>query len=255
MKRIAFYLLGLLWLTYACSNDSASSSSNTPLIKQVQSTYGTNSITFDYSYVGAKIKSISILASGMQRELKFEYTGDLITKELSFFDGQVIAQTVYDYDEQNRLAHQKMTEMEEGSIDEAFYTYNNDNTITALYYAESFQSGYDLYRTSKIFLNSDGAVFKVQDLINDTWVTRVEATFASYLNAFNNITGYRKIRLFDEGYYKFDSYTQYLEDGSLYNAATFQYPLGGPNYPAQSIQTLTNPDGSSSITTSTYTYL
>lgn len=255
MKRIAFYLLGLLWLTYACSSDSASSSSNAPLIKQVQSTYGTNSITFDYSYVGTKIKSINIVANNVQRELKFEYTGDLITKELSYFDGQLIAQTVYDYDDQNRLAHQKMTEMEEGFIDEAFYTYNNDNTISALYYAESFQSGYDLYRTSKIFLNSDGAVFKVQDLINDTWVTRAEATFTSYLNAFNNITGYSKIRRFDEGLYKYDTYSQYLEDGSLYNTATFQYPLGGPNYPAQSIQTLTNADGSSSSTTSTYTYL
>ena len=124
-----------------------------------------------------------------------------------------------------------------------------------MYYAESFQADYALYRTSKIFLNADGAVFKAQDLINDIWVTRVEATYTSYLNAFNNITGYRKIRLFDEGYYKFDTYTQYLDDGSLYNTATFQYPLGGPNYPAQSIQTLTNPDGSTSTTTSTYTYL
>jgi hypothetical protein len=255
MKRIGYYLLGLLWLTYACSNDSASSNANAPLIKQVQSTYGTSTITFDYSYVGTKIKSINILASGVQRELKFEYTADLITKEQSYFDGQVIAQTVYDYDDQNRLAHQKMTEMEEGFIDEAFYTYNNDNTISALYYAESFQSGYDLYRTSKIFLNSDGAVFKVQDWINDTWVTRLEASFSSYLNAFNNITGYAKIRRFDEGLYKYDTYTQYLDDGSLYNTATFQYPLGGPNYPAQSIQTLTNPDGSTSTTTSTYTYL
>jgi hypothetical protein len=148
-----------------------------------------------------------------------------------------------------------MTEMEEGFIDEAFFTYNNDNTISALYYAESFQSGYDLYRTSKIFLNSEGSVFKVQDWINNTWVTRLEATFSSYLNAFNNITGFTKIHRFDEGLYKYDTYTQYLEDGTLYNTSSFQYPVGGPNYPLQSIQTLTNPDGSTSTTTSTYTYL
>jgi hypothetical protein len=255
MKRIGYYLLGLLWLTYACSSDSASSSAAVPLIKRVQSTHGTNTITFDYAYDGTKIKSINILANNVQRELKFVYTGELITKEQSYFDGQLIAQTIYDYDDQNRLVHQKMTETEEGAIDEAFFTYNNDNTISALYYAESFQSGYDLYRTSKVFLNSEGSVFKVQDWINDTWVTRLEASFSSYLNAFNNITGYAKIQPFDEGLYKYDTYTQYLEDGTLYNTSSFQYPLGGPNYPLQSIQTLTNPDGSTSTTTVTYTYL
>jgi len=255
MKSIGYYLLGLLWLTYACSSDSASSSATVPLIEQVQSTNGTSSITFDYNYVGTKIQTIDITANGVQRTLQFEYTGEVITKEQSYFDGQILAQTIYDYDDQNRLVHQKMTEMEEGYIDEAFFTYNNDNTISALYYAESFQSGYDLYRTSKIFLNSEGSVFKVQDWINDTCVTRLEASFSSYLNAFNNITGFIKIHRFDEGLYKYDTYTQYLEDGTLYNTSSFQYPLGGPNYPLQSIQTLTNPDGSTSTTTATYTYL
>lgn len=249
MKKILLVFCLVLILS-SCSNDSSENDSN-PLIKEVRVTTNSSPLVFKYFYNGNKITSIQI---GNSLFNQYEYEGDLIVSLFNYQNGDLSLEVHYEYDSHNRLIKETSTEFNEGSSDMRTYTYNADNTITRLCYNSLLASPSNLYLTSKIYLDTSGKFFKVENLMASNWVTNLEVTYTNIKGPLKNIIGFDKLILFSDIKIGFDTYTDYYDTGSINHSSIFEYTVNSNNYPTQRTQTLTNSDGSIALSNYEFIY-
>ncbi|WP_333600659.1 hypothetical protein [Flavobacterium sp.] len=254
MKKIYLVVAFVAVLFTACSSDS-NTSSTSGLLKEIQMTTvsldNTSSMTLKYSYNGNKLSTIK--REGYW-ESHYTYTGNLITSVSNYDHGDLLLKIDYEYDNQDRLISSAITEYQQGFSDFTTYSYNTDNTVTKLSYNGTPQNPEDLYLTSKITLDDQGRFVKLEDFDEGAWVTKTQATYASNFSPWRNVIGFDKFLIFTDGKNLFATYDQLNNVAGYNNSSVFEYTLNGLNYPTQCIQTLTNSDGSTSVTTSNYSY-
>ncbi|MGL2966522.1 hypothetical protein [Flavobacterium sp. XGLA_31] len=257
MKKIYFFLTAIVLLCYACSSDSADNSDAAPLLKEVQSTYvsstGTSTMVYRYTYNGNKI---STLKMDDYWESHYTYEGDLIVSFSNYSYGDLMVKTDYQYDNEDRLIKETATEYQEGASETITYTYNSDNTITALFYDGTVANPANLFQTSRITRDSAGRPTVMEDWDGTGWVTRLQASYSSYYSPLRNIVGYDKLLFFLDVKNGFATFAQLNNtvNPQFNNASVFDYTVNAANYPTQRIQTVTNNDGSTTVGTSNYIY-
>ena len=249
MKKILLVFC-VLFLLSSCSSDSTGNNSN-PLIKEVRATTNSSPLVFKYFYNGNKITSIQ---TGDHLENRYVYQGDLIVSLFIYNYGELDVEAHYEYDTQDRLIKETATEFQEGSSDLRTYTYNNDNTITRHCYSGLTASSSNLYLTSKIYLDTTGKFFNVEDLIASNWVSTLQVTYTDINSPLKNILGFDKIILLSDVNKSFDTYIDNYETGSVNHSSVFEYTVNASNYPTQRTQTLTNSDGSTYVSTYEFIY-
>jgi hypothetical protein len=245
-----------LVLLNACSGDSGSDSSNR-LLKQVNSHTAsadlTSDIVFQFTYTGNKIKSIK---SGDYYETKYVYSGDLITSISNYNNGDLMYKVIYAYDSEGRMVRATATEYQEGASELNTYTYDSGNTITRLTYDGTTENPASLTKTSTISLDVLGRFIALEDFEGSGWIIKILASYTSYNSPLRNIVGYDKLLSFNDVKNCFATYDQLNNSpgNGFNNSSVFEYTVDSANYPTQCVQTLTNTDGSTSVTTNNYVY-
>ena len=254
MKKYGL-LLGLVFLMNACSSSDEDNSGG-PLIKEIQSETVsgdfTSQMVFRYSYNGNKIKSIK---SGTSWQSLYTYAGDLITKIENYHGQDLMFRVYYEYDDEGKMIREQVMEFQEGAAELYTYTYNSDNTITKLTYNGMTENPANLSRTSRLVLDASARIVRQEDLEGSAWVTKIQATFTDHNSPLRNIVGFNKLLTYGDASFAYATYEKMNPNGiGLYNSSVFAYTVNGADYPIYRTQTLTNQDGSTSVTTSNYIY-
>ncbi len=255
MKKVYLLLVIVIALFTGCSSDSEGSSNR--LLKEVQSetvsTDFTSNIVFKFTYTGNKIKSIK---SGDYYETKYAYSGDLITSLSNYDHGDLMYKVLYAYDSEGKMVSATATEYQEGTSELNTYAYNSDNTITRLTYVGTTENPANLTKTSKITFDFLGRFVKLEDLEGSGWIIKIQASYTNYISPIRNIVGYDKLLSFNDVKNSFATYDQLnnTAGSGFNNSSVFEYTVDTANYPTHCIQTLTNTDGSTAVTTNNYSY-
>lgn len=198
MRKALLFAMSLALVFTSCSSDSSSSSSTTGTkLTKIIETYDDGTIeNTNFEYNGNKIVSISSDLD-LQDETFYTYTGDLITKEESFFDdgeGYSFSEVIdYEYDSNGRLIRSTRTDSSGTDVTVDDFTYNANGTITFTTTENSV-----LDATGTIYFNGDQPFKKeVTRNIGTTWesVTVEENFFDDKVNPMNSIIGLSKIEI------------------------------------------------------------
>lgn len=227
MKKIAL-LLGAFALTFtSCSSGGDDSSETTDpnavLPKKVISEDADGEFTDNYFYNGTKLTKIE--STDGQKEV-FTYTGDLITKVETFYDGVLDVTELYTYDSSGRLISYTTNFADSPDFDsQETYVHNANGTISFTL----IESG-EVYSTGVFTMIGNDVLNVVSnyDFGFGPVTTTNSYTYDTKFTPFKNITGYK--------WYSFAG-SENITSGFDHNVLTF-----------------TDSETSSNNSTSTYTY-
>jgi len=253
MRKALLFAMSLALVFTSCSTDSSSSSSTTGTkLTKIIETYDDGTIeNINFEYNGNKIVSVSSDLD-LQDETFYTYTGDLITKEESFFDDGAGYTShdvvVFEYDSSDRLIKSTMTD-DAGYVEVDDFTYNTNGTISFV-----TTSGGSTIASGVIYLNGNQPYKKeVTENTGYSWVE--ENFFDDKVNPMNSIIGLSKIEIACPTFYRgFSVTTNNLIEVKIDNVTdwSYVYTYNSNNMPATDVYTEpSNPDNNS---TSQYIY-
>lgn len=243
MKKIILFLFVVI--LNSCSNNNNNAASETILLKKAVR-LGTNGFAdneFDYYYVGNKFLEIKY---NQQTLLKYYYNGNLISKvERYFSDNTKELETTYQYDENEKLTSEKITNFidNEISITTTYYTYETDGTVSFLKYNGETVSIGELIQTGKYYYNNNDMIKSVNTLISTGEEFTTIYTHDSKNSVFKNVLGWNKIISNSDG--KVNNIltsSTYNSNGELLNgySSTNEYTYNSLNYPTSLSSTINN---------------
>lgn len=169
MKKILFSCLTASLLFMSCSDDDSAgtNNNNSPLVSTLQKTYENGQIEeiFTSEYSNGRIVILKWFTSENVQigYTEFNYSSGLLSDMKSYMNNELLIDTEYTYDSQNRLINIQNTSNEQGtSVYNTAFTYNSDNSIVSVSTGAS-----SLPDTTTFYMNSDGLIYKEIDSNNN----------------------------------------------------------------------------------------
>lgn len=227
MKKIALLLSVFALIATSCSSDGDDSSeTNDPgvvLPKKIVSEDLDGEYTDNFFYNGTKITKVE---STDGQKTVFTYTGDLITKVETFYDGELDLTELYGYDASGRLISYSIINADfPDSNSQETYIHNTNGTISF-----TLMEGGEVYSTGVFTMTGNDILNVVSnyDFGFGPVTTTNSYTYDTKFTPFKNITGYK--------WYMFAG-SENITSGFDHNVLTF-----------------TDSESSSNNSTSTFTY-
>lgn len=235
MKKIYLGIIALTLFLNACSSsDDSSETTNDVLLSKIVETYDDGFVsTLLLTYNGNKI----VKADWDGEEVtEFTYTGNLITQEEYFFEGDLEDVITYQYDANERLIRSTRVETN-GFTEVDEYTHNANGTVSFVTErdGELIAEGTFYFSNNRPYKKEITTYF--EGFESDEVI---EVTFDDKNEPFKNVTGYNKLSI------ALPNYMSEIEDPSnnvltvKRNAVTIlstTYTYNSNNYPATSITT------------------
>jgi hypothetical protein len=231
MKNLALAFV-LSFFFFSCSNNDSQDSPNSgPLL--LRKTITSNSqgvIETNYNYNGNKIINATSTAGS---EIKFYYTGDLITKFEIYENNVLIHTRLLNYNSQNNLSSTIELNHTNNQGDKSTLTYNSNGTITHNMYSGDLISQTFLWGTFTATITNDEITSLVDESNNITYT----ATYDSKNHFMRNVLGFGKTRM------SLGSGTYRNMRGVLQNITELKIrPQNGIQYTKETIQMTYNSD-------------
>ncbi len=196
MKKITTTTLLILTLFInlsSCSKEDTSNSADLLLPKKIVSENGNGKkTTTNISYDGNKI--VETISDDGSKTV-FTYTGNLITKEHSFRNGDSgVIEEQYDYTYEKDNLKSFIYTHSGGHKSKGNYIYNSDGTINIEYYSINFDTGVETKSqyASLLIFNNDKLVKTVDS--NDFYITTTILEWDTKNSPFKNILGFNKLK-------------------------------------------------------------
>lgn len=184
MKKVILFLSAITITLSSCSSsDSSSSTTNVDdvLPIKITDTYNDGSVVSNITYNGKKIKQVS---SNDGELIKYTYTGDLITKVETFYDGELDTTETLTYNASGQLIG--YTDISDFWDNQETYTYNSNGTVSFTRIADG-----TLYSSGTITMIGND-VSQVVINYDDTGLTSTNTyTYDTSYSPFKNIVGYK----------------------------------------------------------------
>jgi len=195
MKKITCLLaVATLLFTSCSSSDDTDNNSNVVLPTKFVQTYPSGQIyggTVEYD--GNKLKKITDIEDNKEYSLYF-YTGDLITKIESYYDGNLDYLTTYEYNTNKQLVKEIETDIAAKKVDMlTTYVYNANQTVSEK--RIEYSSSNTEYITNKTYTLVNGEISKI--VTDDAIETYI---YDSKNSPFKNVLGFDKIYELIESY-------------------------------------------------------
>ncbi len=149
----------------SCSDDDSAgtNNNNSPLVSTLQKTYENGQIeeifTSEYSNGRIVIQKWFTPENIQIGYTEFNYSSGLLSDIKSYMNNELLIDTEYTYDSQNRLINIQNTSYEQGtSAYNTAFTYNPDNSISSVLTGAS-----TLPDITTFYMNSDGLIYKEID--------------------------------------------------------------------------------------------
>jgi len=243
MKKIVLSLIALTVLSACSSSDDNNNNpdTTTPLVSKIVETYEDGFVeTLLLTYNGTKI--VKSNWNNGEEVTEFTYTGDLITKEEYFFDGELEDVITYEYDTNQRLI--KSTRVDSfGDIEIDLYTHNANGTISFV-----TETNDELSADGTIYFDSNGNPNKKEITNYFMGFESTEIITVTYDNKnepFKNVTGLDKISFALPNYSAFEASLNnpLTINTNGVNNTTHTYTYNSNNFPATSTTVTTDFEG------------
>ncbi|EMY3482255.1 hypothetical protein AAIP36_000463 [Flavobacterium psychrophilum] len=190
MKKIFYTLCALSLLLISCSKDDttvATAPENTTtniLPKKIIEERVTGILTYD----GNKLLAVTY----PYKKTVFTYTGDLVTKIISYSNNATSQITDYTYDN-GKLKIIDLNEIDSPSTNKTVLTYNTDGTITYIRTAKNKQTGIETpeHSEKETFLNGNIVKKEITAGTHNSFIYTYE--YDTKNNATKNILGFNKL--------------------------------------------------------------
>ena len=249
MKKITllFSVFALILTSCSGSGDDASTDTNstTVLLQKIVSEDAEGVFTDNYFYNGTKITKIE--STDGQKDV-FTYTGDLITKVETSYDGVLDATELYDYDASGRLISYTANFKNSSTYLET-YTHNVNGTISFT----RTESG-DLYSTGTFTMTGNDVLNVVSnyDFGFGPYTTTNSYIYDTKFTPFKNITGFKwyLVAGSENVMSGFDhNVLTFTDSETSSNNSSYTYTYNSLNFPV-SVSTVDN--GTTFVSTITY---
>jgi hypothetical protein len=220
MKRL-FYLLSITFLILqSCSSDSSDNSNNFIGVKLIQVQFSNGQIS-TFSYNGNKLFKINNSSGGFQ---KCSYEGEFIRLIESYNSVNDLISTTEHFYNNNKLIRTKQYNPNGSFYGERNYSYNSDSTI--ILNEVTYNNGNLIEdRNIKLYLNSQGNIYKQHDLSNGNITNFL---YDNKNSPYKNITGYCNLM------FEFNNVIQISDNSSTSN---YSYQYNSENYPISKLNT------------------
>jgi len=240
MKKIFLGLIALTLSLNACSSsDDSSDTTNDALLSKIVETYEDGYVsTLLVTYSGNKILKLDWDG---EEVTEFTYTGNLITQEKYFLDGDLEDLITYEYDANERLI--RSTRVETNSFTEVDeYTHNADGTVSFVTERDG-----ELAANGTFYFNNNRPYKKEITTYYEGFESDevIEVTFDDKNEPFKNVTGYNKLN------FALPNLKSDIEDNvnnvltvkrDTFTILTTTYTYNSNNFPATSTTTGTSMD-------------